>query len=1149
MKNKNILRTIAAITLSASASFGALGLTACGGGHTHSYEWYKDDPNQHWKVCPDDGEIDESTRGDHDYSNGDCVCGRPKPGSSNPGTDPGTDPGTPDVEKMSVYERADYLARAVDDHYATYSNGDIFAAGYYNALEGGTEGYANCYEYSALITMANKILSASTDEAQKTYYKKLLDGYVAGLDNYEGKGTYTSTHGTRLWEHLYGVHRKNDKNTGDVSTDMVYDDLMWIIRDFVEIYHTTGDATYISRAEHMTSACLDGWDSTKGGIGGITWGPTYESKHTCSNGPIISALCGLADYYKDKDDKITAEETVYGEQTFALDRLEWENMVGMKKYDYYLKWAKKVYDFTYSYLRDSDYTFVDLVRQDGAKQIVEDKSNPSQTYNYFKGDVPARTEGETFTYNTGSVISGAAWLYRLTGDVTYLTQGRLMAEGANHFFAKTVTVDGKEMQMYDCRASLLFNEVLMQGFYDLAKASKIMESDIDAELQKELAGYVNVFKTSIEYAFSNYLVNRTLPQNYLQGWLYAGDGGAQTKDTHKDLKDAAATPAILAIIASYEAEHGELSDIIGEQHQHSYTEWGKSATEHWKFCVDDNVIDESTRAPHTYDDASDTTCNDCGYVRQVVDPSVGTGTLSGVVTASGQAVIGATVTVDGKESVKTNANGEYTVEGISVATTTEIDITVTAEGYYEYSGKVSVEAGSASITKDIELTLITVAELGDKPLAELNSMNLTVAADYNFLPANKGGSGLGDWMVSTTSYDTANEGLLLHEAGQDIASGSTDLKLFAYKRYTFTEMQQIKVRATRFSDSSHNPNLQGGGYPEVYILLVAEDGTVIKPVEAPGEVINTDPGSNEFAFTLSESITGNYVLAVGTTRGNRVAIQSVRFLGEEVRGTITGKILRGDAGLNGATVSFGATEVQTNENGEFSISVTVHKGGEYALTVSHGGVPIEIPFTADNLASGNYGVGDVAFKAVLPGLTTDDIEDLTPCEKTQFNTDGGKDEIRDAWRTYGNVDKHSEGACIHLDSNNPVSYVYAKFDISADNSYMKFKARMFVRDSDRATGLQVKVIKADGTVDVLAPTHVYRDGSNVITSNLAADGKSVVNDKDAYTEGAYDLSAYNGQTVVIVIQAVYLDGTDYAGKAVHNAISEIAFKETPYFND
>ena len=44
------------------------------GEHTHVYEWRSDD-DEHWKECPEDGVIDEDTRGPHDFTDGKCECG------------------------------------------------------------------------------------------------------------------------------------------------------------------------------------------------------------------------------------------------------------------------------------------------------------------------------------------------------------------------------------------------------------------------------------------------------------------------------------------------------------------------------------------------------------------------------------------------------------------------------------------------------------------------------------------------------------------------------------------------------------------------------------------------------------------------------------------------------------------------------------------------------------------------------------------------------------------------------------------------------------------------------------------------------------------------------------------------------------------
>ncbi len=91
MKNKKFLKAIAAITLSASAALGAFGLTACGGGHSHSFKW-ESDATEHWKVC-DCGDEEDGTRANHDFTDGDCICGAKKPGSEGPGgpEEPGTE--------------------------------------------------------------------------------------------------------------------------------------------------------------------------------------------------------------------------------------------------------------------------------------------------------------------------------------------------------------------------------------------------------------------------------------------------------------------------------------------------------------------------------------------------------------------------------------------------------------------------------------------------------------------------------------------------------------------------------------------------------------------------------------------------------------------------------------------------------------------------------------------------------------------------------------------------------------------------------------------------------------------------------------------------------------------------------------------------
>lgn len=485
-----------------------------------------------------------------------AACGDPSDGG-NPSGDGGNS-GTEPMEITSAFDRGDYLARGVDDHYVVYDDASgLSSVGYYNALEGGTDGTANCYEYSSLIDMAISLYEASEDEADKEYYKSLMEGYIDGLQYYRGSGELTSTHGTAVWDKLYAVQRQAEPDSASIAgVNMVYDDLMWLIRDFISAYEITGNEDYLAQAEYMAKCCLDGWDSTKGGIGGITWGPGYGSKHTCSNAPFISALCRLAEIYADSDDKITEEDTVFAEQKFSNEHVEWESMVGMKKSEYYLHWAKEVYNFTYTYLRNTDNTFADNLRS--AEEIANDESAPGGKYKYF-APYTGEISREKFTYNVGAMVSGAAWLYKLTGEESYLEQGCSMMEAAHNHFAKTVTLeDGTQMQMYDCRTTLYFNTVLLRGYIDMADAVTEKKPANSEDILAEAESYIGVFKSSLDYAFDNYLLNRTLPHNYLQGWLYGDDTIKNTFDSHKDVKDATASPVLYGLIAGYEATYGEI---------------------------------------------------------------------------------------------------------------------------------------------------------------------------------------------------------------------------------------------------------------------------------------------------------------------------------------------------------------------------------------------------------------------------------------------------------------------------------------------------------------------------------------------------------------------------------------------------------------
>ncbi len=90
MKKNKLLKTLAAISLSAVAAAGCISLAACG--HTHSTtEGWKSDADKHWHVCDEDGEkFDEAA---HTYVDGKCsVCDKAEPaGGGNEGGGSGSE--------------------------------------------------------------------------------------------------------------------------------------------------------------------------------------------------------------------------------------------------------------------------------------------------------------------------------------------------------------------------------------------------------------------------------------------------------------------------------------------------------------------------------------------------------------------------------------------------------------------------------------------------------------------------------------------------------------------------------------------------------------------------------------------------------------------------------------------------------------------------------------------------------------------------------------------------------------------------------------------------------------------------------------------------------------------------------------------------
>ncbi len=415
--------------------------------------------------------------------------------------------------------------------------------------------------------------------------------------------------------------------------------------------------------------------------------------------------------------------------------------------------------------------------------------------------------------------------------------------------------------------------------------------------------------------------------------------------------------------------------------------------------------------------------------------------------------------------------------------------------------------------------------------ADLESLTASAAQNMDGVDAIKSALNDSSW-VKVGDQSGANEGWLFKDA--DYAEEGTDaLRVFTYKKLTFSNTGSIILRARTFGGQNSVTGHDGQIYPEIIIRLIDSEGNLVNVTSTFNRV---DDGNRcqSYYFKLSEEIAGDYTFVLGMARGQRMAVESIKFGTAMTSVNVTGTVKSGGAAVAGATVKYGYNRgsATTAADGTFTLPVDIAAGEDIQLTVSKDGYA---DVTKTVTGSSDAALGEVTLlKTILPNLTTEDIAGMTALTGEKFGTDS----LFDSWRKYGDVDKHGEGTCLQANANSP-AYICAKIAIDASKQYMKLNARMFVRDSDQRGLIKVQVIKADGTVETLKPIRVYH--ANDVLEGKVLDEEYLINDADSYNEGVYDLTAYVGQTIVIAIIGV--NDKEAVTKAIHNAISDVSFKE------
>ncbi len=412
-------------------------------------------------------------------------------------------------------ERAGVIADVTKKWYVmTEKNGDISLARYFTPLSKrpSRSEVSSVWHYGAFMSMASHLIAIADTEEERTDAVALYDNLVNSLAYYKGTASVITYQGTSRVT-FYGVDRSSTKNNANVAgIAAVYDDQMWLVMDLMDAYEYTGNEAYMKEAVRLADICLDGWDvgvdANGKEYGGICWGPGYQTKHTCSNAPLISPLVDISMAYAAKGDS--------------------------EKAQYYLEWADKIYTWVNTHLTNSQGVFGDLLgsdrKQEGNKYVTTSQSTS--------------IDQTAYTYNSGTMLSGAAALYLATGDTKYLTQAEKLAKNCKRAFCNT----RGEADNYPLNSQTVwFNFILFQGYVDLANAELVRAVEIgDLSKFNTCLTYVESMQNSIDYAYDNHLKDGFLPRDFVNGWDEKNE-----YDKNKNIMDQASAAETFALLSMF----------------------------------------------------------------------------------------------------------------------------------------------------------------------------------------------------------------------------------------------------------------------------------------------------------------------------------------------------------------------------------------------------------------------------------------------------------------------------------------------------------------------------------------------------------------------------------------------------------------------
>src|SRR5690606_21168023 len=131
----------------------------------------------------------------------------------------------------------------------------------------------------------------------------------------------------------------------------------------------------------------------------------------------------------------------------------------------------------------------------------------------YRANTPlTQAVGRAYTYNSGTMLSGAVDLYRVTGEEKYAEDGRELAKNSFQQFASL----GKDVPQYysfDTEGFRnWFNGILMRSYEEATL------------LNPEIGNYLMAFQRNLDYGFERFHHDGFLPTNLLKGWVGEKDG-------------------------------------------------------------------------------------------------------------------------------------------------------------------------------------------------------------------------------------------------------------------------------------------------------------------------------------------------------------------------------------------------------------------------------------------------------------------------------------------------------------------------------------------------------------------------------------------------------------------------------------------------